>query len=87
MVDFKNKNDDNSSGRIVISNNDETMVINKKDLVWNRVSSHEHHYLPDFTDETDTYIALTCAKGGCIHGRLQRKEGRDFIEWLNKHRA
>jgi len=80
------KKTDNSNSFIVIEGDGEQLKVNKRDLQWVR-TNHEHHYLPDFTDETDEYVALTCRKGGCIHGVLQRKEGKEFMDWLEGHRA
>lgn len=85
MVDNGGKKPDNSS-RFYISNGEDTMIINKRDLVWQKMN-HDHHYLPDFSDETDVYVALKCAKSGCIHGVLQRKEGKEFMNWLEERRA
>lgn len=86
MIDKSATNDDNSGKFIVISNGDDALFINKRDLVWHR-TNHEHHYLPDFTDEWDEAIALKCAKPGCPAGIMQRKEGEDFMRWLDEHRA
>lgn len=65
----------------------EYLKIPKRDLQWKSTGDHEHHYMPDFSDEEEDFIALTCAVKGCIHGILVRKEGKFFTGWLKKHRA
>lgn len=87
MFDNQEKKDNNSNGYISISNGVESFNIKKSDLVWTRTGNHEHHYLPDFGDETEVYVALKCHKPGCIHGILHRKQGKDFMLWLEKSRA
>lgn len=77
----------NANDSIFIQSEDETIKINKRDLVYKRIHNHEHHYLPDFEDETDDYIALKCAKSGCLHGMLMSKGEKSFMSWLEKHRA
>lgn len=87
IVDNKSNSKDNQDSSFYISTEGEYIKINKRDLVWNRTNDHEHHYLPDFSDETDEYVALSCAKPGCIHGLLHQKKGEEFMAWLNKRRA
>lgn len=87
MVDSSSQNSHNSSGAIVIEGDSGQIKIPKRDLNWTSAGNHEHHYLPDFTDEWDKAIALKCAKPGCIHGIMHRKEGKEFMSWLEKHRA
>lgn len=78
-------NNNNSSSVIVLQGADgELFKINKKDLVWDKYN-HKHHFVPDFTDETDDYVAVKCAK--CPVGRLMQKDGKDFMDWLDEHRA
>jgi hypothetical protein len=84
MIDEARKSGNNEY--IVIEGETETLKIKKKDLVWQRTGDHEHHYLPDFTDETDSYIALKCVQSNCIHGRLVRKNDKKFMKWLETHR-
>lgn len=72
---------------ITIEGPDQVIQINKKDLVFKDTGDHEHLYVPDFTDETEDYIAIQCTKSGCIQGRLVRKDSKDFTKWLEKHRT
>lgn len=73
---------------IVIEGDGEQLKIKKSDMVWNRTGDHQHHYKPDFSDETDTYIAMQCTVANCVHGRLFKKDetkmenGQSFTEWL-----
>lgn len=87
MVDEQKKNSHNSDRYFVFSNGEETTVINKRDLNFVSTGGHEHQYLPDFTDEWESAIAVKCAVRGCVHGRMMRKEGKEFMEWLEGHRA
>lgn len=77
----------NNTDSIVLSGPDGAIIINKRDIRWQRTGGHKHHYLPDFSDETETYVALSCAVRGCPHGILMKKEGKDFADWLDTHRA
>lgn len=87
MVDLKNKKDNNSGGYFVIEGEGQQVKINKRDLVFRNVNDHSHHYLPDFTDEWEKAIALVCAIPGCIHGKMMKKEGKEFMNWLDSHRT
>lgn len=80
-----NKQTSNNQDIIVIDGADEQIKISKKDLVWQK-GDHDHHYLPDFSDETEDYIALKCAKPGCVFGALYRKDNQDFVNWVDTHR-
>lgn len=86
-IDTEPNKSNNSDKFIVIEGDGQQVKINKKDMVWHRVGGHKHHYLPDFTDETDIYVALMCGVRGCPHGVLHRKEGKAFMGWLDKHRT
>lgn len=86
MVDNKHYDSNNQGGTIVIEGEGESFKISKRDLVFTKFN-HQHHYLPDFTDETDTYVALVCGKRHCPHGALYKKEGKEFMKWLEGHRA
>lgn len=79
----KNKQDN----YLVIEGSDQVITINKRDLVFKNTGDHKHHYLPDFTDEWEKAIALVCAIPGCIHGQMRKKEGKQFMSWLEGHRA
>ena len=83
-VDSPPKNTDNAS--IIIQGGDEQIKIQRDGLEW-QTFRHQHHYLPDFTDEDNSFVALTCVSGGCHHGALFRKKGKDFIKWLDTHRT
>jgi hypothetical protein len=84
MIDEPGKSGNNEY--IVLEGEHETLKIKKRDMVWVHTGDHQHHYKPDFTDETADYIALTCVQPNCIHGRLIRKQGKDFIKWLETSR-
>lgn len=86
-VDTESKKFNNQGSLIVIEGEGQQFKIDKRDLQWVRTGNHQHHYLPDFSDETDEYIALVCGVRGCIHGALFKKKGKRFMSWLEKHRA
>lgn len=87
MLDTKPKSADNLGRYIVIEGDGQQLKIDKRDMMWSKVGGHKHHYLPDFTDETEVYVALTCALRSCNHGMLHKKEGKPFMDWLEEHRA
>lgn len=86
-VDISAKSKQDNNGSYFIQGTDQVLQINKKDLVFKRTNDHTHHYLPDFSDETETYVAITCALPGCIHGKLVKKDGKQFTDWLDQHRV
>lgn len=86
-IDSNYKKTDNSNNYFVIEGEGEQLKINKRDLQFKSSGGHKHQYLPDFTDEWDGAVAVKCAVRGCIHGRMMRKEGKEFMDWLETHRA
>lgn len=86
-IDNNHKQSDNQGRYIIIEGDDQQLKIPKRDLVFRSTGGHKHHYMPDFTDEWDKAIALKCAIPGCIHGRMYKKEGKEFMDWLETHRA
>lgn len=86
-VDSNHKKGDTKGNFLFINSGEESIKINKADLHFVKVGGHTHHYLPDFTDEWEAAIALKCAIRGCNHGMMHKKVGKEFMAWIEGHRA
>lgn len=87
-VDETPKHNDNKSQELdpIPTGEGENIKIDKRDMVWRRLGNCGHALVPDFTDETDTYIALVCAKG-CGWGTLMTKDDKKFMKWVEEARS
>lgn len=86
-IDKSKETTNNKDNYLVIEGEGTQLKINIKNLKWQNTGDHQHHYLPDFSDEWEQAVALKCVIPGCIHGVMQKKEGKFFLDWLDKHRA
>jgi len=62
------------------------LKIDKRDFKPENDPHHEHHYKPDYSDETEDYIAFTCVVGNCSTGRLMKKDDnlKELLKGLGK---
>lgn len=74
-VDKDNQNSDTNNKYVFIHHEEgQYLKIDKKDLKPSNDTNHQHAYKPDYSDETEDYIAFICVRDNCHTGRLVRKD-------------